>query len=345
MQDEGDEVSASPREVSSLSSNSPETQGPQGNGRFAVYMFLSSKWISFRRWPATEWALDCFWPSVDLGDRTEEDSRRAQDLTAVMTAIGALFDKTAKGSEERRTAAVADSLALLEAESTRRQSIESRLTSIVGFVALASTIALWLLGAQLAGTLGRGRSIATFVLLSYLVVQLVRAGLASVDGLRRRSFRSVTVGLYFEQDNLRELVSERVACAFQHEEIVNGKVERLAVAHRALKNFLIGLLLLTSVVGWRFCTAGPPSSTVSNEALDMIRGNRELRDELRGEPGPEGSRGPTGPRGSHGARGPGGPARDPADSPPALTLDPPAGGSGGPRRKMGSEAVEALGEE
>lgn len=293
------------------------------------------------------WARDCVVPRPDPID-PKDATRRAEELKRAEASIEGLFKGQPNGGtraapaatqqRDRLRAVADDALALLEAEAKRRQGVESRLTTILGLVAVASTITIWALGAQLAGTLYPVRSIVAYVVLAlvvYMVVQLVLAGFAAVKGLSSRAFEVLLPTTYFaeaeELEHWKRLAKERLRCSFQHEEAINKKVSQFALAQRSLQNFLFALLLLIAVVAVSWSVNGDEQTAAENKLLEMLRENRALADELRG---PDGAPGVEGPRGPSGERGPVGPKGDRGEAAAAAPTEP-ATKRHTPRRRRG----------
>ncbi|MCX6626469.1 MAG: collagen-like protein [Candidatus Solibacter sp.] len=197
------------------------------------------------------------------------------------------------------TAHLASCNVLLQAEQERRQSVETRLTTIIGLSSIAGTIVLGTMFTPHAVT-GTERALLSLGLL-YLALQVSSAILAAVRGLGRRSYLAPTPAHVLPGAHeaatvhLRRQISACLLALADHQVHTNDKVTHMAVAHRALKNFVFGLLFLAALGTWHRLTSTPP-----DELLDRVRKEHVLQELLRGPQGPQGLRGPTGPAGPAG---------------------------------------------
>jgi hypothetical protein len=201
-------------------------------------------------------------------------------------------------------------LGLLEAEEDRRQGVESRLTTVMGLCSIAGTVVFGGIVAQAAGTahfqssfLQWGVALGAF----YLTLQLCSAILAAVRGLGRRSYRAETNDVVLprigeeQADHLKRRMQWCLETLVANQTQNNGKVTQMAVAHRAMTNFLVGLLVIALLaVGY----AVRPNA--SNDTVEFLRRNHELMEMLRG---PQGPPGPIGPQGNPGPPGTNRPTR------------------------------------
>jgi hypothetical protein len=203
--------------------------------------------------------------------------------------------------------------ALLDADDERRKGVDTRLSTIVGLTSIAATLATGLIVAQAAGTLKLPDGWVLWgiaALAFYLVTQLCVAIGWAIHGQSRANYqKDRAVDLIREPEVteeiwLRKRIPQRVKQLLTNQEQVNKKVTTMAVAHRAIQNFVGGLILLSllgSLAAFRAHDEAP--------LMQAIRSNAELRALLRGPEGPHGPQGELGPRGPQGAIGtPGKPA-------------------------------------
>lgn len=162
---------------------------------------------------------------------------------------------------------------LLDREQSRRQSVEGRLTSIVGLTSIAATIVIGILAALAAGTLSVLPGLATVLFAVgglYLVLQLCIALLASVDGLSRAGQLEETASDLFESRasappvRLRRDIARKLERLRDFRRGMDMRVSRMAVAHQAIRNFLVGLLLLAIVAAWFAITRSPSSPPIAD---------------------------------------------------------------------------------
>jgi len=142
---------------------------------------------------------------------------------------------------------------LLEREQSRKQSVEGRLTSIIGLTSIAATIVLSGLVSLAAGALPAPPGPAAWIFAGgslYLVLQLFAALFAAVTGLSRAVYLGDTASDIFGAQKsapavrLRGEIARKLSQVRDYRRNGDAKVDHMAVAHRAIKNFLVGLLLL-----------------------------------------------------------------------------------------------------
>jgi hypothetical protein len=232
---------------------------------------------------------DCFVPRVRPLSKAECLKQRKCEEVRLTT-----FDEQVAGigNEEILREYVAECTKRLDQEEGRRQSVESRLTSIVGLCAIAATIVFGSILAQATGAMHVPRMWVRWVIgfgALYLAIQLCIAILSAVRGLERRSYLSHDPILPDNPERaatLRMRIIESNKRLANHQVQNNLKVTQMAVAHRALKNFIVALLLLGACGTYGALTA------VSNDPIiDAIRKNREVQELLRGPQGPQGPKG------------------------------------------------------
>ncbi|MGA2261836.1 MAG: hypothetical protein ABSH28_10400 [Acidobacteriota bacterium] len=136
----------------------------------------------------------------------------------------------------------------LGTEDLRGQSVDSRLTSIVGLCSIAGTIVFGtLLVKATMPPLGWWRWVMALGGL-YLTAQLCAAILAAVRGLARREYLAIDPFPYPRGEaktlHQRRRIGEYSEAILDHRIRNDEKVTQMAVAHRALMNFLVTLLLL-----------------------------------------------------------------------------------------------------
>jgi len=188
---------------------------------------------------------------------------------------------------------------LLDEEEAARRGVEARLTSIVGLSSIAGTIVFSGILALATGTLRADTIVLRSVMALgalYLALQICWAILASVRGLERRPYIAQNPSVILPLPNevrpvyLRRQIRMCAARLADDRLQNNEKVNQMALAHCATKNFLGGLVAL-AVLGTCF------AMTVKNPSEDLIqtlRKNHDLNELLRGPQGPKGDPGPPG---------------------------------------------------
>lgn len=201
----------------------------------------------------------------------------------------------------------ADFESLLESNEDRQRSVDSRLSTIVGLSSIAGTITTGVIIAQAAGTmnfpLGFWRWGLSAIAL-YLVVQLCDAIHWAIRGQERQSYLGNSIqGVLPElgvnvQDFQRKRILNTVSYIQANREAVNAKVTAMAVAHRAAKNFVVGLLAM-SVVGVFMMREQHKAPSI----LETLRTDASLLEMLKGPAGPQGPPGLKGEPGKQGIQG------------------------------------------
>jgi hypothetical protein len=165
-----------------------------------------------------------------------EDERR--------TTYKATCDKLVKALPNDENALVGhlgECAKLLEEEDARRQSVDVRLTSIVGLCSVAGTVVFGGILAQAAGTLRVQETWMRYVMALgtlYLAAQLCSAILAAVRGLSRKSYPVATATgiLPHPGEDRPTHLRRRIGACFEMLSIrqtnTNDKVTQMAVAHR-----------------------------------------------------------------------------------------------------------------
>jgi hypothetical protein len=242
---------------------------------------------------------DSLWALIDLvfpspQPRTREDIMAEENSRATQTLGHERIVAGLSGKSDQLLSHLVSCKDLLTTEDQRRQGVETRLTTIIGLSSIAGTIVLGTMIAPRApqGPLGRLLALGLF----YLVLQVCSAILAAVQGLSRRGYlirlASDILPLANEAPavHLRRQIRDSLAVLDDDRTLNNRKVTMMAVAHRAMMNFLVGLLVL-AVLG----TVHALSMKPTDDLVERLRQDHALQDLLRG---PVGSPGPQGPPGT-----------------------------------------------
>lgn len=276
--------------VSLDSLQTPPTSSPRKESR---------RWVLGTRW------MDCLFPWAppsSAKEITDQKDRRQAERDAVKSRLEAADLATLTAALERVQS-------LLDDDDERRKGVDTRLGTIVGLTSIAATLATGLLIAQAAGTIHLPAGPLVWLipcLALYLVAQLCIAIGWAIKGQSRGLYlHSTVLDLVYEPatetaevDWLRERVTSIVEQLHANQEAVDQKVTKMAIAHRAILNFVWGLAVL-SVLGLFAAFRAPDEASL----MQAIRSNAELRALLRGPEGKAGPVGPPGPQGLQGARG------------------------------------------
>lgn len=246
--------------------------------------------------------VDRLFPLAQPLSRTEVDAQEKRDhdeLDAQKELVAALPKEPIALRQ-----CLDDCLNLLDEDNDRGQSVEARLTSLMGLSSIAGTVLFSGLVAEATGTISApsplfrwGMALGAF----YLTLQLCSAILAAVRGLSRKSYSVATsaVVLPGKGEDDAEYLRRRILWCLQtlvgRRPQTNAKVTQMAVSHCAMKNFLVGLLLVAL-----FCGGFAVSRNPGNDTIQMLQKSQKLYDLLRG---PQGPAGPSGPKGDPGPPG------------------------------------------
>lgn len=236
---------------------------------------------------------DLFWPLPDPLP-SNYVTNKAAELAA---KIGSIPSEDAALEEWKTTYAN-----FLEAEDGRRQSVEGRLTNAMGLASIAGTIVFGTILAQIAGTLHVAPGLPRWIVAIgslYLVMQICGAIFAAVGGLSRQNYLTLTPSDFLAEssanktNHLRDLVTKQLSTLADHQSQNDAKVTWMATAHRAMQQFLYGLLVF-ALVGTFLAINAPPAH---DDLVDTLKKNHELQELIRGPVGPVGPSGPIGPKG------------------------------------------------
>lgn len=188
---------------------------------------------------------------------------------------------------------------LLATEDERRQGVDARLTTIVGLSSIAGTIVLGSMFGQPSSLRNGLQGWLLAFGLFYLTLQVCSAILAAILGLGRRGYHTIMPADVLPVQGeapavqLRRQIANCLDILDDGRSKNNEKVTQMAVAHRAMLNFLAGLLALAILGTLHTITASP-----SDDLVERLRQDKTLQELLRGSQGTPGSPGPQGPAGT-----------------------------------------------
>lgn len=219
-------------------------------GRFANWY---TRWIG----PIT-WLMDVLWPHLPPTtdeERSEEDKSRREWRKRDEACVGNISDKGGAPGEEI-LAACED---YLRAEEERGKGAEARLTTMVG---MASVAAAATFGSVALLVRQENPPTILAVISLYVVSQIVCALLSAVAGLERSTVAAVELGALVrkpgesENEYFERAIGRYISRRHELYAINTRKISQMAVAHRAFKNFSVGILLL-AVVATGLVLLGP----------------------------------------------------------------------------------------
>jgi hypothetical protein len=252
---------------------------------------------------------EVFWRSTDLvfpwptpftrQEKTQQTNRHSALLTECESRVQSLTD-----DEEALKSYLEQCNSRVESEKDRGQSVEGRLTSILGLSSIAGTIVFGSILAEATSAVHAQRLELQWIIglgALYLTSQLSSAIFAAVRGLSRRQYYSesasdiLPTATEVRPAYLKRRIRSRSAELIDRQERNNEKVTQMAVAHRAITNFVVALLLF-AVVG----TLYGVRASGSNGTIEILKKNKQLLELLRGPQGDPGVPGPPGPKGDPG---------------------------------------------
>lgn len=183
------------------------------------------------------WLKDRFWPSLD-GPTGQPESVPGEFFPIQQTGNAA--DEILAEIERAETS-----------ENNREKTADQKLQAMLQFASVAVTVLLTVAALFLEQKYRFLTPIAVTVILctaAYVSLQCLRAALAAIRGLERRSFKRPNLDqLGWQGGDDLHAYQHRVAiirahCLAQNRETVNEKVSWMAVGHVALKNALVVLM-------------------------------------------------------------------------------------------------------
>lgn len=264
---------------------------------------------------------DLIWPSITPSMPAElarESKRDTERLELDIAAIDALADVD---DDDALLAAAGALQSSVEGERGRRSSVEARLTTVLGMVSVAASVAFGALTAVFNKGFQGVATVPAFVgvaVMVYAVLQLVNGLLAALRGLVRTEYLETLPAELLRRptettnQHLRRQMHHMARARAQHAEANSRKVDAMAVAHTALRHFVISVLILSLLMAAIMIIPG--SSASERSLISKLRSDPALIELLRGPrgaPGAPGAQGPTGATGASGERGPQGPVGAP----------------------------------
>jgi len=145
----------------------------------------------------------------------------------------------------------------LKSEDDRAKIIESKLLSISSLIPIAMTVTVAIVTFLTGGRVSQFNlpSILIVGLVgAYIALQFLRAAFAAINGLGRRSYSHLEVKEIAPKPNenkvayLQRICAQMVRILAFNREVINNKVNQLALGHEAIKNAVWGLLFLLLIV-------------------------------------------------------------------------------------------------
>ena len=177
---------------------------------------------------------DCFLPTIEDSD-TQDDSKDPAPWTSPSILACKVVDE------------------LVSAQRERCRSVDAKLQALIPLAPVVVTLIV-----AFVAFLTRNPApyrVGSVVVAIYVALQLIRTLFAAVTGIQRKAFRELWIKEVTPKDQETEdeyrvrITNEKTRCLVANTRIIDDKVTQLAVAHRAIKNALFGLLILLLLLG------------------------------------------------------------------------------------------------
>jgi hypothetical protein len=187
------------------------------------------------------WIRDRLWPSLDGPEPKPEATSFAFEGDPCGEVLRAVYARLA---EE------------MNAEADRRRAVEAKLASMASLAPLTLTITSGLATFLTSATrpqFVRGSVIPLVFVAAYVALQLLRATLAAVHGLRRMGYSAAAIDNLLsstgnEDAYLKARAMELASRIEQHRFTTSRRVEQLALAHEAVINAVFGLIAIVATL-------------------------------------------------------------------------------------------------
>lgn len=202
--------------------------------------------------------VDWLWPSLARLPDATRAKQEARDRALLERVEGAI----AAGSPQSIGELESMVRELIKDEEARGSEVGAKLTTVVGFLAIAVSMALAIFAishADLADRFhGSQRAAAAIaaVIGFYVELQLVAACRAALRGLERHGYLSLDLddatprAGETDLDLLRRRTVTRAQVLLDTSPIVNRKVSHMSVSHAAVRNALWGFLAMVAALCW-----------------------------------------------------------------------------------------------
>lgn len=226
--------------------------------------------------------------SCELPSQTKDKIKHEKELLKNdLSAIEKIKGKSLKVAK----AAYENLLLKIEEEKNRSERIETKLATLFVLCAVLASFVF--------SVIGWGVSNLHWVILvsaGYCLLQLICILFAVVDGLRRQAYLSQTIAglvpVWIATETKQVLKGMKSLTEGFHDFQIktNRKGTRLEIAHVALKNFLVGIVVLfiSSIL---FSKPQPDAKSIANAVIDVIEKRPNLQEIFKG---PKGDTGPPG---------------------------------------------------
>ena len=193
------------------------------------------------------WLRDRFWPLLE----NEPNGTRDEDIVYTTEDIITKDVDRLKVLMELLKTEIAT-------ENERNKIVEGKLQSLLAFNTVAIgiiTILITFLTAKTTTTLPPKAVASAVVLAGYIALQLFRTIWASIKGLQRREYTTLTIESIISLDKwqtndmyYKNLLIDMCECLKKNYPVIDDKVNQMAVAHVSILNAIFGLIILLLLI-------------------------------------------------------------------------------------------------
>lgn len=198
-----------------------------------------------------DFIIDCIWPRIKPWTK-EEENKENNRLNELLNKDKLAIDEILSHSDELRLFSLENIKEILDFEEERKKNIESKLTSIIGLTSIVATITIATEFTKPPELIQNYYIILLFIK-TYIMLQLVSALVAAVNGLQRKSYQQNNIkDIMPKKDETKsefqiKIMKSYAECFWQNNKINSEKIDQMAIAHRALKNLFFFSLGCSSI--------------------------------------------------------------------------------------------------
>lgn len=212
--------------------------------------------------------LDLFFPVAVSAD--SPGAQRKKDTSRTDRELKAVLRQVRRNGIEEPDSSLRSTLELIDRrlahETERRKTIDSRLSALMGIVAVSATLVLnaftesnpaWIQGIAL-----------------YIIVQAASVSHATIQGMSR---------MYVDEPDLADeiprghdeyelLITKKLKLLEQHRKNNNVRVTRMVIAHTGMRNFILGAVVLALSLVYHSVGSGVPEGLPEHPGQPAPRG-------------------------------------------------------------------------
>lgn len=188
--------------------------------------------------------FDWIWPSTPKKFPEQIEKQNLNIKKLLEDDLASIKTLSSKSVEDVRKS-YKEVLEIVTEERTRTIRVENKLATLFVLSVVSATLVL-----SAGHFFSSGGQWVVLIPMGYCLLQLLRTLSAVIDGMKRQSYYAVRIKdlipslVDTDVNNLVNLMKDIVNGHCQNEQVTNKKVTALAIAHKAVKNFLVGLSVL-----------------------------------------------------------------------------------------------------